>query len=159
MSYFLNWALGGPSIFSVGIIDIKTEGGSPPMNSYEYSGHATYYHPPEVTTVSLKECATVDASILENLRSYMNIPFPIFYLVESNGKSAIRVGDYSTSSNYLTDYIIVNSLGYLCTFNLKIKTASPLQYIVCPDMKVDHLELKLDVAEKVMSRQIVICKK
>jgi hypothetical protein len=89
----------------------------------------------------------------------MNIPFPIFYLVEHTLKSAIRVGDHSTSSVWLTDFNIITVTRSTGSFSLKLMTSTPLEYIVCPEVKIDHMEIKVAVAEKIPSRQIVVCKK
>jgi hypothetical protein len=110
-------------------------------------------------TISLRDCATTNASVLENLRSYMSIPFPLFYLVEDNLKSAIKVGDAPVSTMRLTNFTITNGVRGGNTFNLELITGAPLEYIVCPEVKIDHMEIKVAVAEKIPSRQIVVCKK
>lgn len=158
MSYTLRWDLYGPPVFSVGRIDVDSS--RPPINSYTTNWQAPYYlAAPEYMTISLTDCITVNVSALENLRSYMNIPFPIFYLVEHNLKSAIRVGDHSTASTYLSEFNIINSTRSTATFNLKLFTTVPLHYIVYPEAKIDHMEIKVAVEEKIPSRQIVVCKK
>jgi hypothetical protein len=157
MSYNLKWALSGLPVFSVGRIDVDSN--RPSIGSFA-SGRTSYYlGAPEMMTISLRDCVTINTSVLENLRSYMNIPFPIFYLVEHNNKTAIRIGDHSTSSVWLTDFNITTATRSTGSFSLKLITSTPLEYIVCPEVKIDHMEIKVAVAEKIPSRQIVVCKK
>ena len=161
MSYTLKWDLSGLPIFSVGRIDIDSN--RPSISSYSTSSWLSPYYyntgVPETMTISLRDCVTINTSVLENLRSYMNIPFPLFYLVEHNNKTAIRVGDHSTSSVWLTDFNITTATRSTGSFSLKLITSTPLEYIVCPEVKIDHMEIKVAVAEKIPSRQIVVCKK
>jgi hypothetical protein len=159
MSYNLKWDLYGPPIFSIGRIDINSN--RPPLGTYTgaYAQGGPWFYRPEMMNISLKDCVTINASVLENLRSYMNIPFPLFYLVEENLKSALRVGDHSTSSVWLTDFNIITATRSTGSFSLKLITSTPMEYIVCPEVKIDHMEIKVAVAEKIPSRQIVVCKK
>ena len=157
MSYNLKWDLSGLPIFSVGRIDVDSN--RPSVSSYDTNWQSYYMQAPEMMTISLRDCVTINASVLENLRSYMNIPFPIFYLVEHNNKTAIRVGDHSTSSVRLTDFNITTTTRSMGNFSLKLITSTPLEYIVCPEVKIDHMEFKVAVVEKIPSRQIVVCKK
>jgi hypothetical protein len=70
----------------------------------------------------------------------------------------MKVGDNSTSIVRLTNFTITNA-AIMGNFNLELITNIPLQYIVCPEVKIDHMEIKVAVAEKIPSRQIVVCKK
>jgi hypothetical protein len=159
MSYNLKWDLYGPPIFSIGRIDINSN--RPPLGTYTgaYAQGGPWFYRPEMMNISLKDCVTINASVLENLRSYMNIPFPLFYLVEENLKSAIKVGDAPVSTMRLTNFTITNGVRGGNTFSLELITGTPLEYIVCPELKIDHMEIKVGVVEKIPSRQIVVCRK
>ena len=158
MSYTLRWDLYGPPVFSIGRIDINSN--RPPLGTYTgaYAQGGPWFHRPEMITISLRECISSNKATLENLRSYMNIPFPSFYLVESNLKSAMKVGDNSTSIVRLTNFTVTN-LAIMGNFNLELITNIPLQYIVLPEVKIDYMKIKVAVEEKIPSRQIVVCKK
>jgi hypothetical protein len=153
MSYVLKWALGGPDVFKIGNVYIKS-GDSDMWSTAARSGYSfPVFRGPSPTTITLKRCIELDRNAIENLRSYVHTPFPPFYIVEEGKKSAIGVGWDSGSTAITTRLSNVN------IFFQGINTNSPeydieiihygeLQYIVQPQVKFDTIEFSLGVVEK-----------
>jgi hypothetical protein len=152
MSYTLKWALSGPDVFKIGNVYIKSSDSD--IGPTAMIGRSSYpvFRGPSPTTITLKRCTELDRNAIENLRSYMHIPFPPFYIVEEGKKSAIGVGQDRGSA-------ITTRLSNVTLFFQGINTTRPeydieiihygeLQYIVQPQAKFDTIEFSLGVVEK-----------
>jgi hypothetical protein len=151
MSYVLRWALSGPDVFKIGNIYIKSDGNN--IAPTAMLGRSSYpvFRGPSPTTITLKRCTELDRNAIENLRSYFNIPFPPFYIVEEGKKSAIGVGQ-DRGSAITTRLSSVNlffqGLSNSPEYDIEIIHYGELQYIVQPPVKCDNLEFTFSVVEK-----------
>jgi hypothetical protein len=156
MSYTLRWALGGPDVFKIENIYLKSNNSN--ITSTAMTGRSSFYpifSSPPATTLTLKRCTGLGRDAIENLRSYTHIPFPPFYIIEEGKKSAIGVGwDSGTSTTRLSKINIFFqgisnvSSAYGVEYDIEIIHYGEVQYIVQPQAKFDTIEFSLGVVEK-----------
>ena len=155
----MRWKITDPPLFSIGGIYIKTEG-SPYQSSFGLSGitPSVSYARNDFVNVTLKRCEDISVKLLDMLRSYLQrgIPFPNFFLTDEKEKSAICVGDsmqYTRLSKLDTFYSGMNSNDP--NYDIEILAPGPLKYIVCPELKIDNLEISLGVVEKLKKSKYI----
>ena len=155
MSYTLRWALGGPDVFKIGNIYLKSNDNNAWPVSMPRRSPYLVFSSPSATTLTLKRCTGLGRDAIENLRSYTHIPFPPFYIIEEGKKSAIGVGwDGGTSTTRLSKINIFFqgisnvSSEYGVEYDIEIIHYGEVQYIVQPQAKFDTIEFSLGVVEK-----------
>jgi hypothetical protein len=153
MSYTLRWVLGGPDVFKIENIYLKSNDNN--ITSTAMTGRSSFYpifSSPPATTITLKRCTGLGRDAIENLRSYTHIPFPPFYIVEEGKKSAIGVGqDRGSAITTRLSKLNLFFQGVSTTrpeYDIEIVTNKNLQYIVQPQVKCDNLEFTFSVVEK-----------
>ena len=154
MSYHLKWALSGPSVFKIENIYIKSDSNN--ITPTAMIGRSSYpmfnFRESSITTITLRRCTELSKDAIENLRSYMHIPFPPFYIVEEGKKSAIGVGqDRGSAITTRLSKLNLFFQGVSTTrpeYDIEIVTNKNLQYIVQPHVKCDNLEFTFSVVEK-----------
>ena len=146
----MRWKISDPPLFSIGGIYIKSEGS--PRSSLGMSGvPSMFYTERGIVIVTLKRCEDIPVKLLDLFNNFLRqgTPFPNFFLTDEKEKSAICVGDSFTTtriSKIDTFYSGMNSSNP--NYDIEILAPGPLQYIVCPDLKIDKLEFSVGVAEK-----------
>jgi hypothetical protein len=151
MSYALRWAINGPNVFDVNSIYINTfrDGSFNNLEQVYHRACADIISSAASTRIQLKRCKNFfNESTIENLRSYMHIPFPPFYIVEEGNRSAIGVSTNSCASHSTRlvkfNYSFLSSL----TWDMEIVTSGVIEYLNQPNIKLDYIEFSLGVVEK-----------